>query len=204
MKKALLAGVAALSVLSASVAHAAPRVVVGKPKIITTTIRGSMFPPPKYDKPYEGELEIIFFSNSADVKAACPNISTDTACATHSVDLKKCWIHKGTEEVIKREGGNYAFTLRHELARCNGWKHPNTTNGRKFKAGAVWDEAEGAKWIAANTKVSMPKLPATTRILPASPPVVCVTPDWKSEPCGSREIKDIWSTARPLQKSDIR
>jgi len=138
MKKTLLAGIAALSVLGAPAAHAAPRVVVGKPRIIITTIRGSMFPPPKYDKPYEGELEIIFFSNSADVKAACPNTSTDTACATHSVDLKRCWIHMGTEEVIKREGGNYTFTLRHELAHCNGWKHPNTTNGRKFKAGEVW------------------------------------------------------------------
>lgn len=56
--KLLLAGVAALSVLSASAAHAGqrPHVVVGKPKIVYTTIRGAMFPPPKYDKPYDGEL----------------------------------------------------------------------------------------------------------------------------------------------------
>jgi hypothetical protein len=33
-------------------AHAGqrPHVVVGKPKIVYTTIRGAMFPPPKYDK----------------------------------------------------------------------------------------------------------------------------------------------------------
>ena len=66
MKRLLLAGTAALSVLTASAAHAGQRahVVTGKPRIITTTIRGALFPPPKYDKPYDGELEIIFFSNT--------------------------------------------------------------------------------------------------------------------------------------------
>jgi len=206
MKKTLLAGIAVLSVLSASAAHAGQRahVVVGKPKIVYTTIRGAMFPPPKYDKPYDGELEIRFFSSSEDVRGACPSTHSDAACASHSVDGKKCWIMMGTEDVIKSKGFAYAFALRHELAHCNGWKHPNTTDGKKFNVGDKWDEAEGAKWVAANTKVSMPKLPALTRILPASPPVVCVTPDWQPEPCKERESKDIWSTARPLQKSDVR
>ena len=206
MKKTLLAGIAVLSVLSASAAHAGqrPHVVVGKPKIVYTTIRGAMFPPPKYDKPYDGELEIRFFSSSEDVRGACPSTHSDAACASHSVDGKKCWIMMGTEDVIKSKGFAYAFALRHELAHCNGWKHPNTTDGKKFNVGDKWDEAEGAKWVAANTKVSMPKLPALTRILPASPPVVCVTPDWQPEPCKERESKDIWSTARPLQKSDVR
>src|SRR5262249_36051790 len=92
----------------------------------------------------------------------------------------------GTEDVLKRKGTNHNFTLRHELAHCNGWKHPNTTNGKKFNVGDRWDEAEGAKWVPANTKVSMPKLPTSTRILPASPPVICVTPEWKPEPCKNR------------------
>jgi len=59
--------------------------------------------------------------------------------------------------------------LRHELAHCNGWKHPPTTEGRKFNIGDKWDEAEGGKWIAAITKMPKPKLPVLTRILPASP-----------------------------------
>ena len=195
--------ICALVLLASMPAYARPQVVVGKPRIVTVTIRGSMLPPPKYDKPYEGELEIVFFSNSEDIKKVCPDLHTETACSSHSDDLKKCRIHIGTEDMIKRIGGAYAFTLRHELAHCNGWKHPNTTDGRRFKVGETWDAAEGAKWVAANTKVPMPKLPTSTRILPASPPVVCVTPDWKPEPCKDRELKDVWSTARPLQKSDI-
>jgi len=59
MKAAIIAGCVSLSVLSiASAAHTAqrPHVVVGKPKIITRTIPGALMPPPKYDKPYDGEL----------------------------------------------------------------------------------------------------------------------------------------------------
>jgi hypothetical protein len=208
MKAAIIAGCVVLSVLNAPRAHAAsrPHVEVGKPRIIVRhiTIRGSLLPPPKYDKPYEGELEIQFFSSSEDVQRVCPNTHTETACAARSVDGKKCQIFMATENVIKQKGGAYNFTLRHELAHCNGWNHPNTTNGRRFNVGEKWDEAEGGKWVAANTKVPMPKLPASTRILPASPPVVCVTPEWKPEPCEGRLSKDIWSTARPFQKSDIR
>ena len=50
-----------LLMLDGRPAHAVPRVVVGKPKIVTRTVTGLLAPPPKYDKPYEGELEIVFF-----------------------------------------------------------------------------------------------------------------------------------------------
>jgi hypothetical protein len=169
-------------------ARPAPHAVVGKPRIITTTVRGALFPPSQYDKPYDGELEIRFFSNAEDLEQACKGVDTHTACTTVSVDHKKCWIFTETEDVIRRKGWTYAFVLRHELAHCNGWKHPNTTDGQKFKVGEAWDKAEGGKWIAVSTKVSMPKLPAITRMLPASPPVVCVTPDWKPEPCAQRAM----------------
>ena len=56
-------------------------------------------------------------------------------------------------------------------------------------------EAEGAKWIRMSTKVSVPKLPASTRILAASPPVVCVTPDWQREPCESRKAAAVEAEA---------
>ena len=88
---------------------------------------------------------------------------------------------------MKRKRRDYAFMMRHELAHCNGWKHPKDTNGKRFNVGDRWDEAEGGKWVAATTKASMPSLPVFTRILLASPPVICVTPDWKSEPCESRK-----------------
>ena len=158
--------------------------------------------PAKYDKPYEGELEVRLFSNIESLETACPHPESVkvVACAAASVDHKRCVVHALTEDAAKRYGANLAFSLRHELAHCNGWHHPVAT--KQFHEGDVWDEAEGAKWMRAATKVAMPKFPASTRILPAYPPVVCVTPDWKSESCENRK-KDIWSTARPFQMNDV-
>jgi len=68
----LMTTICALVLLASMPAYARPQVVVGKPRIVTVTIRGSMLPPPKYDKPYEGELEIVFFSNSEDIKKCAP------------------------------------------------------------------------------------------------------------------------------------
>ena len=190
MKGLFLAGVAALSVLSASAAHSGPRpqVIVGKPRIITTTIVGLLSPPPKYDKPYEGELEIVFFSYEEDLLGACKGLGSGThACTLASLDHKKCSIYASSEEFMKRKRRNYAFMMRHELAHCNGWKHPKDTNGKRFNVGDRWDEAEGGKWVAATTKASMPSLPVSTRILLASPPIICITPDWKQEPCAKRQ-----------------
>ena len=98
MKKELLAGIAML-LLATEAAHAAqrPYVAVGRPKIIRTTIPGSLYPPPKYDKPYEGELEIVYFSNAEDLEQACKGINTKTACAYMSVDYTKCRIFMGTD-----------------------------------------------------------------------------------------------------------
>jgi hypothetical protein len=156
-------------------AHARTLAVVGKPRIVTRIIPIALMPPSKYDKPYDGELEIRLFSNAADVQQACKimdGVGSDTGCARVPGDHKRCWLYLASEDLTKREGRNYALLLRHELAHCNGWKHPPTTEGRKFNIGDKWDEAEGGKWIASNTKMPMPMLPAVTRILPASPPVV--------------------------------
>jgi hypothetical protein len=173
-------------------AHARTNAVVGKPRVVTTVIQAALLPPPQYDKRYDGELEIRFFSNVADVQQACINTGSGetTGCTMLSVDHKHCSMFLASEDMMKRKGKSYAFVLRHELAHCNGWKHPKTTEGKKFNVGDMWDKAEGAKWIALNTKMPMPMLPALTRILPAFPPVVCVTPDWKQEPCDNRNRRD--------------
>ena len=197
MKTALLAGIAVLLLVTGT-AHAGPRpqVIPGKPRIITRIITVLLSPPPKYDKPYEGELEIVFFSNKDDLEGACKELRPGVhACARRTLDNKKCRIFASSEEFMKRKGRNYPFMLRHELAHCNGWKHPEDTNGRKFNVGDNWDEAEGAKWVVASTKASMPNLPASTKILPAFPPVVCVTPEWKQEPCAKR-LEGAWAYSR--------
>jgi len=52
-------------------AHAASRVVVGKP----TVIQSALLPPPKYDKPYDGELEIRFFRTPQTCNELAPIVA---------------------------------------------------------------------------------------------------------------------------------
>jgi hypothetical protein len=167
-------------------AHAASR---PQPKIVRTPVRGALYPPPQYDKPYEGELEIMYFSDAEYIERICNVGPKVYGCASPPrPDRKTCKLFVSSEALAKRQGRDFALMLRHELAHCNGWKHPESTNGRKFSPGEKWAEAEGAIFIPINTKKPMPKLPATTKILPASPPVVCVTPEWKPEPCKDRSV----------------
>ena len=202
MKKTLLTGIAALF-LAIGAAHAGsrPQVAVGKPRIITTTVKGALYPPPKYDKPYEGELELRFFSDTEYVERICKLGPKVYGCAAKMLDGKKCYIFVISEAAAKKTGRNFAFMLRHELAHCNGWKHPEDANGRRFKVGEKWEEAEGATFLPIGTKKTMPKFPEVTRILPASPPVVCVTPEWKSEPCKNRSAPAV--VAEPTNKVQI-
>jgi len=175
MKKLFLTGITAL-LLATGTAHAG---------FLTS------MPPAEYDKPYMGELEIRRMVTDQDVRTLCPKAwkaRTQTrfpACSMHNAT--RCEVYIVNDRGLKALGMNYALTLRHELAHCNGWPgdHP------------------GGKKVPIDTRVEMPKLPASTRILPAYPPVVCVSPEWQPEPCKDRESKDIWATARPLRNSDI-
>jgi hypothetical protein len=90
VKKLLLAGVAALSVLSASAADARPQVIVGKPKVVTTYFTIGMLPPAKYDVPYEGDLEIRYYSSVEALQAVCPKGPHVYACTQPTKDHKRC------------------------------------------------------------------------------------------------------------------
>ena len=200
MKRLLLAGVAALSVLSASAAHAAqqPHVVVGKPRVVTTGSGINLLPPPQYDKQYDGELEMQRISTQAEIDRVCEGTS-HYSCASRSRDGKRCWIFMATDDVLKRSHMDYAFALRHELAHCNGWHHPhpNALKRKHFQAGDTWNEAEGAKWVVIGHFGTMPILPERMRILATYPPVVCITPEWKEEPCKNRETAMAVKTPLP-------
>ena len=185
MKRLFLTGIAALF-LATGAAHARPQVIAGKPKVVVTHFRISTLPPAKYDVPYEGQLEIFYYQNLETAGICDPGA---LACARPTSDHKRCVISILSPEAAKRLGINYAFSLRHELGHCNGWKHPKES--KKFQEGEIWKEAEGAKWIREATHVEMPKLPPSTRTLHmATSPVVCLTPDWKEEPCSERKYKD--------------
>ena len=163
MKTLLLAGVAALSVLSASAAHAR---TVRPPA--PTRIYFNYIPPPEFDKPYTGKLIIRRFETEEEIERMCKG-SSKYACAPHSIDLKTCYLFILNDSGLRRNHIPWAFVLRHELGHCNGWSKDHE-NKRKVQM----------------VDVKTPPLPPDTTILPQYPPVVCVTPEWKQEPCKDR------------------
>jgi hypothetical protein len=170
--KELLAGIiiALLPVTVTAAPQARPHV------IIRTTL-----PPAEYDKPFNGELEIQRFATSEDIQRVCKGEGVGIACSARAVDGTKCWIFVVANNVIEKREYSLATILRHELGHCNGWKH-----GKK----------DGGRWIRADSIRTMPALPASTRWFPAYPPVVCLTPEWKPEPCKNRNESPYW-VAKP-------
>src|SRR5262249_29811334 len=156
-KVKLAIAIAAL-LMATSAAHAAQRqVVVTKTRMVPIWLA----PPPAYDKPYEGNLEIKLFASFADLQIACKGAAGGEvgACAGWSLDHKTCMISAMSEQLTRQQGRNYAFMLRHELAHCNGWKHAFTYTDRKLKVGD--SEPDGSKWLPSSTKMAMPTLPAS-------------------------------------------
>jgi len=132
MKKLFLAGIAALSMFSASTAHAGQRVVVGKPRVITVTRYYNFLPPVEFDKPYTGTLWIRTLANEQEIENVCKG-SSKTACAAtwtkpSGERLDECYIFMLPERQIR----SVAFTLRHELGHCNGW--PQDHSGKRQEA----------------------------------------------------------------------
>jgi len=143
---------------------------------------GFFLPPAEFDKPYPGELTIQRVATERDVQDVCPSINFKahskrgpaTACSSVNKDRSRCYIVIVSDRILKALRTSYAFALKHELGHCNGW------------AG----DHKGGKLVPMETRVAMPTLPASTKYLPEYPPVVCIAPDWKPEPCDSR--KPFW------------
>jgi len=178
MKKLFLSGVAALLLVSGA-AHARMR---------------TSLPPAEYDKPYEGELTIRRLATEQEIRTACPKVNWQANYQSHATacslvwNATRCDIYIVGDRALKAADMNYNVALRHELGHCNGWP----------------GDHKGGKKVFVDLPVTVPKLPLSTKFLPAYPPVVCVTPDWNREPCENRETKDIWSTARPFQIKDLK
>jgi hypothetical protein len=167
VKKELLAGIAVLLLATgAACAASHPRVVVGKPRI-TVMHYFNYLPPPEYDKPFTGKLTIRRLETEEEVFRTCK--TSRVACAWRVADGSACHLLIVNDKVIRSNHGSWAFTLRHELGHCNGWTQEHE---RKRKV-EIKD-------------VGMPTLPKDIEILPSYPPVVCVTPEWKQEPCEKR------------------
>ena len=178
MKKLLLSSIAALFLVTGT-AHA---------RMLTS------LPPAEYDKPYEGELTIRRLATEQEIRNACPKVNWQANFQSHATACSlvpsstRCDIFIVNDRALKAVDMNYNVALRHELGHCKGWP----------------GDHKGGKKVFIDVLVAMPKLPPSTKELPAYPPAVCVTPDWNREPCENRETKDIWSTARPFQIKDLK
>jgi hypothetical protein len=174
MKAAIIAGCVVLSVLvTVSGAHAAEK---------ATTL-----PPVEFDKPFTGILEIVRIRNQQEIELAC-KASPRHACAWRQADGARCTIFMLPNEQLRSRGKNaVAFILRHELGHCNGW--PGDHKGGR-------DVLEQFR----HGHVAMPTMPPVVKELPVYPPVVCVTPDWKQEPCKNRNVVPTPVVAEPTYK----
>jgi hypothetical protein len=172
MKAAIIAGCVVLSVLHAPGAYAGERTTR---QMVTVTKLWAGMPPAAFDIPYPGELRIWLVQSKKDMRGFCPWAAANqdnwsgTACTHVSRDQKYCDIYllkNDKDSPVKR-----SIELRHELAHCNGW---GTNHINHIK-------------VPADRDVKMPTLPPGTVTLRAYPPLVCLTPDGKEEPCEARK-----------------
>ena len=124
-----------------------------------------------------GELRIWRVASEKDMREFSNGISfgeTGIALASSRVskDLKHCDVYIVNDNMLKRYNASYSGELRHELGHCNGWTQKH----------------EGGKTVQVSKEVEV-KLPPGTQTLRAYPPLVCLTPDGKEEPCNDRGKK---------------
>src|SRR5215468_4592217 len=138
MKKLLLAGVAALSMLSTSTVHSAQLTPIpGTVKIVTQN------PPEQYDHPYTtGRLFVALFDLKT-VRSICPKRNyVATGCGWVWQGL--CVIVAASAKDQEAQHQRLDLVLEHELAHCNGWPadHPEP---RLCKEGLTSNQITWAK-----------------------------------------------------------
>jgi hypothetical protein len=104
--KLLLIGIAALSVLSASAAHA-------------DTTRPSLLPPTEFDRPFDGTTVVERVDNLIDLKRACYMLEGSVGCA-HSSE-GHCRITMMPDHYYRLHLMDPMDVFRHEMGHCNGW-----------------------------------------------------------------------------------
>lgn len=78
-----------------------------------------LIPPPEYDRPYTGRLEIEYVEPGEAAKL-CDLGHRNRACA----DVGNGWCRI----IFPKDTGVYSrktleLLMRHEIAHCNGWRH---------------------------------------------------------------------------------
>jgi hypothetical protein len=138
MKRIFLAGIAALSMLSAPAAQTPDEALIDTwermkvpPALPLPAARPGLIwvfrPPPEYDKPFDGLL-VIQELRGEEMKGAC--WGREIACARFLAANPDVCTIKLLVDFIKPPL-NREETIRHEIGHCNGW--PGTHPGSKWE-----------------------------------------------------------------------
>src|SRR5262245_25145683 len=129
----LILGLAALTLASYEVplrsAHAEPHQVLSP--TWTKNANGSSYlanalPPLQYDHPFDGNIEIIIYNNSEELKAAGCSGANPGACARVWAPrlvggARWCVIKKLPDPMLRATFQPPDIVMRHEIGHCNSW-----------------------------------------------------------------------------------
>jgi hypothetical protein len=80
-------------------------------------------PPPEFDQAYKGELVIVDNLDEETIRKMCRVSRFVVGCRVEE-DSKRCVIALATPHLVEQGGYTIERLLRHEIAHCNGWRHP--------------------------------------------------------------------------------
>jgi hypothetical protein len=84
-------------------------------------------PPPEFDHPYDGPLEIVITrADIPDIAAACPTIKVPPWSAMlgcSRITPTRCEVYIAHDDLLQAYRTTYDVTWRHERGHCNGWRH---------------------------------------------------------------------------------
>lgn len=89
-----------------------------------------VIPPAEYDKPFVGRLEEFVTKDREELAGFCRGLEPTTVlgCARHWPASESgpplCDIYLAPDELIRRSGLTTEIVRHHEIAHCNGWRHP--------------------------------------------------------------------------------
>jgi hypothetical protein len=109
------------------------------------------FPPPEYDHPFSGKLEVHYLDDGAlEIKAHCPANMYGQRLGCMTINRPGyCQIYIGPIDELETYGLTDITVLRHEIGHCNGWpgNHPNIRALKPGETRKNWN-ARQARWKA--------------------------------------------------------
>jgi hypothetical protein len=82
-----------------------------------------ILPPPKFDKPFRGKLEIDRVQTEDDVRGKCMVYFPRILLGCAEREGNTCYIVLASDELLHSYGLDPKIAMRHEIGHCNGWRH---------------------------------------------------------------------------------